>query len=59
MSAPEENRNRFQEIRDNDKEGSDLKKLNILIRTPEKVLDLREYLVAPRPIGDVWLVEAP
>jgi hypothetical protein len=47
MSAPQQNRNWSQEIRDNHKEGSALEKLNIPIGTPEKVLDLREYLVAP------------
>jgi hypothetical protein len=47
MGVPEENRNRSDEIRDNHNEGPGLKMLNILIGTPGKVLDLREYLVAP------------
>jgi hypothetical protein len=46
MSAHEENRNRSHEIRDNHKKRPDLKKLNIGIGRPEKVLDLRESLVA-------------
>jgi hypothetical protein len=36
MRAPEENRNRSHQIRRNHKEEPDLKKLNILIGTPEK-----------------------
>jgi hypothetical protein len=58
MSTAEESRNGSEEIRDNHKEGPDHKKLNILIGTPEKVLDFREYLAGSRRIGDGWLFEA-